>query len=459
MDKPSANGPPSLQPAPPLDLPRAIGFWGASAVMAGIIIGSGIFRTPTSIAQQVGDPWIILVLWAAGGVLSLAGALTYSELICMYPRSGGVYVFLREGYGPCMAFVFGWTYMLISKPAAAAGIAWVFGEYLNSLLHVRWDPRVVTTVVLTLLTIVNVRGVRLGAGIAMVLTTLKILALVGIVVAAAVFRTGDSANLASIHSPGPLILALAPVMYSVMWTYDGWSDVGSIAGEIKDPQRNLPRIYLTGTAVITLLYIAVNAIYMWLIPLEQMRQVTDVAPRVANLLLGGTAGGIVVSLVVLISTIGSTHGSILTGARISYAQSRDGLLFGFLGRVHPHYRTPDVSLWAQLALSITAVWVLKDFDKMVASFSFTMWIFYGLSGAVIFIMRRRHPEALRSFRCWGYPVVPAIFVLAAAGMTGMSIFDKPRETLPWIAVLLAGVPVYFAWNWLRGRPAAAPSER
>lgn len=435
-----------------VDLPRAIGFWGATAVMAGIIIGSGIFRTPTSIAQNLGDPWLILVLWGAGGLLSLAGALTYSELICMFPQSGGVYVFLRQTYGRCVAFVFGWTYMLISKPAAAAGIAIVFGEYVNSLFGVKWDPRVTTTVVLVALTVINVRGVGLGTGIAMVLTTLKVLALVGIVAAAGLLRRGDGANFATSPVDISVLAALAPVMYAIMWTYDGWSDVGSIAGEVREPQRNLPKIYLMGTAIITLLYLAVNAVYMWMIPLEEMRQINDVAPKVAERLLPGGAAAVVVSIVVLVATIGSTHGSILTGARISFAQSRDGLLFGFLGRVHPKYQTPAVSLWAQMALSITAVWTLGDFKTMVESFSFTMWIFYGLSGAGIFILRRRMPDAPRSFRCWGYPVVPGLFVLAAIGMTAMTIIQQPyRSTLPWIGVLLAGVPVYYVWEWFRRR--------
>jgi APA family basic amino acid/polyamine antiporter len=441
------------------ELARTIGFWGASAVMAGIIIGSGIFQTPTDIAQLLGDPWVILSLWAFGGVLSLAGALTYSELICMYPKSGGVYVFLREGYGPCMAFVFGWTYMLITKPAAAAGIAIVFATYLRSLLGVDWDPRIITTVILTLLTAINARGVALGTGIAMVLTTFKILALVGIIVAAGMFRTGDSANFVSAPTDISFWMALAPVMYLIMWTYDGWSDVGSIAGEVKEPQRNLPKIYLTGTAVITVLYLAINAVYMWMIPLEQMRTIEDVAPRVADLLVGGAAAGVVVSVIVLISTIGSTHGSIMTGARISYAQARDGLLFRFLGNVHPRYETPWASLWAQLALSITAVWVLGEFKEMVSSFSFTMWIFYGLSGAVIFIMRRRRPDAERAFRCPGYPFIPGLFVLAAIGMTAMSIYNSPRTTLPWIGVLLAGIPVYYVWSkFFKAGARPTPSE-
>ncbi len=454
-DTATGAGPQGPQGAVGPGLPRAIGFWGASAVMVGIIIGTGIFQTPTSIAQQVGSPWLILALWGAGGLLSLAGALTYSELICMYPQSGGVYVFLREGYGPCMAFVFGWTYMLITKPAAAAGIAVVFGMYLNPLLGVEWDGRWVTTVVLIVLTLINVRGVGLGTGIAMVLTAIKILALAAIVAAAAALGSGSGENYHSVAVATPILTALAPVMYLIMWTYDGWSDVGSIAGEVKHPQRRLPWIYLAGTAAVTLLYLAVNAVYMWMIPIDQMATIKELAPEVATRLLGGRAAGVVVSIVVLVSTIGSSHGSVLTGARISYAQARDGLLFGFLGRVHPRYRTPDTSLWVQLFLSIVMVWVLQSFESMVNSFSFTMWIFYGLSGASIFILRRRLPGAARTFRCWGYPVVPAIFVLCAAGMTALSMWNDPRHTLPWIAVLAAGIPVYFVWRRLgRLGPAA-----
>lgn len=416
--------------------------------MVGIIIGSGIFQTPTSIAMELGDPWVILGLWLAGGVLSLFGALTYAELAAMYPQSGGVYVFLREGYGRCMAFVFGWTYMLITKPVAAAGIAIIFAKHLNPLLGVAWDERVTTTVLLTVLTLINARGVALGTGLAGVLTSVKMLALVGIVVFGVVLMKGDPANFQGTPAPKPLLLAIMPVMAAVLWTYDGWSDVGSIAGEIRDPQRQLPRIYLTGTAIITGLYVAVNAVYLYMVPLEKMRETDTVAPLVMDLLLG-PAGATAVTVLVLVSTLGSTHGSIMTGARITYAQARDGLLFRFLGGVHSRYLTPAVALWSQLLLSVAALWLLKGFEELANTFVFTMWIFYGLAGASIFILRRRMPAAIRPYRCWGYPVVPLLFVLAAAVMTGVTIYDSRvdnyKTTLPWIAVLLAGIPVYYVW--------------
>ncbi len=438
------------------ELPRTIRFWGASAIMVGIIIGSGIFRQPTVIAQACGSPAAILLFWLAGGIISLFGALTYAELATMFPQSGGVYVFLREGYGRCMAFVFGWTYLLITKPFAAAGIAYVFAEHLNPLLGVAWDPRVVTTMVLTALTVINVGGLRLGSGVAMVLTALKVAALGAIVVLALVLMKGDSANFAGTAPPRSLLWAVAPIMAAVMWTYDGWSDVGAIAGEVREPQRMLPRIYLAGTAMVTGLYIAVNAVYMWVVPLAEMRGVPTVAPLVVERLLGaaGATAGVIVSVVILASTFGSSHGSIITGARVTYAQARDGLLFRFLGRVHPRYGSPDASLWVQLGLSCAAVWFASGFQELADTFVFTMWIFYGLAGASVFILRVRRPDAERPYRCWGYPIVPALFVAAAGAMTVLQVIDQPWKTTRWVLVLLAGVPVYFVWLRLIGRSVA-----
>jgi len=456
-------------------LRRNINFWGASAIMVGIIIGSGIFRTPPDIAGHLNSPWLILLMWVAGGVLSLLGAFTYAEMATMYPQAGGVYVFLREGYGRCMAFVFGWTYLLISKPAAAAGIALVFGGQLNDLIHLdhllgMHDPslapdfvhnvearadaaRIITSTLLLALTIVNVMGNTLGSGVAMVLTALKVAALMAIIVLG--FRTFGT-GVFDLPSGGtlavrdqPLALALVAVMSSVLWTYDGWSDVGAIAGEVKNPNRIIPRVYVTGTLAVILLYVGVNAVYMRVMPLETMRGVEDVAPTVAETLLG--SAGLAVALIVLVSTAGSTHGSIITGARISYAQARDGLLFRALGHVNPRYGTPTVSLWVQLALSIGALWLLGRFSDLINSFVFTMWIFYGLAGASIFILRRRLPDMPRPYRCWGYPVTPALFVAAAAAMTVLSVIQDVTAsethyyTLIWLGVLLAGIPVYYIY--------------
>ncbi len=447
------------------DLPRSIGFWGAIGVMVGIMIGSGIFRSPSAIAESLGSPALILGLWAAGGALSLCGALTYAELAAMFPQTGGVYVFLREGYGRGVAFVFGWTYLLLSKPFAAGGIAMVFAEYLNGLLGTHWDVRVVTSAVLVALTVLNTFGLRLGSGVAAILTALKVAALAAIVVLALALMNGSSANFASEPLAAPdgvaplLLVGLAAAMSLVLWTYDGWSDVGSIAGEVRDPQRNLPRVYLAGTAAVTALYLAVNAVYIWLAPLSEMRQTGTIAPLVVERLLSGlgvaaNVGATIVSLVVLISTLGSTHGSIITGARISFAQARDGLLFRFLGRVEPRFGTPAVSLWVQLVLALAATWYAGNFQKLAETFVFTMWIFYGLAGGVVFILRRTRPDAERPYRCPGYPWVPGLFIVASVAMTVLGLIEKPGQNLIWVGVLLAGAPVYLLWRRLAGRSLA-----
>jgi APA family basic amino acid/polyamine antiporter len=427
------------------ELPRSIGIWGGAAIMVGVIIGSGIYRVPTTIAQELGSPTLILLLWVAGGVLCLLGALTYAELGTMFPRSGGVYVFLHEGFGPRAAFIFGWTYLLITQPMAAAGIATVFSEHANRLFGIDLDVRIVTCGLIVLLTWLNVTGMRRGAGVAVALTGLKALALALIVVVALVLMKGSGANFASTPSPQPFVFALAPVLAAILWTYDGWSDTVAVAEEITEPQRRIPRIFLLGTLGTMALYLAVNATYIWLVPLSEMRETATVAPLVMQRLVG-PAGSTLVTIMILVSTLGATHASLIVGSRVIFAQARDRLFFAFPGHVHPVYRTPAVALWVQAALACLAAIVLKHFEALMGGFIFTMWIFYGLSAAAIIVLRVRRPELARPYKCWGYPVVPVIFTLAAAGMTLMSIRESPKDTLPWLGVLLAGIPAYSLWR-------------
>jgi amino acid transporter len=434
-------------------LPRRIGVIGGLGVMVGVIIGSGIFRTPASIAGQLDSPSLILALWALGGLLAMLGAFTYAEMGTMFPQSGGVYVFIREAFGRPAAFVFGWTYMLITKPSAAAGIAVLVGETLNRLLGVQWDIRVTTSVILVIFTAINTVGVREGAGVAVVLTALKLGALATIVALGVLITKADPVSpVTQALAPVPLWSALVVVMSAILWTYDGWSDVGAIAGEVRDPGRNLPRIYLLGTAMVTGLYLAVNAVYMHVLPLDQMRAMPTVAPEVLQRLVG-PIGATAVAVAIIISAVGSTHSSIMTGARVTFQQSRDGLLFRPLGAIHPKFQTPHVALLVQMLLSITATWWLEGFDKLASSFVFTMWIFYGLAGVALFVFRVKRPDAPRPFRCPGYPIVPAIFVLAALSMTVLEIRRDPAQSMIWIGILAAGFPVYLVWSRFTKAPA------
>lgn len=450
------------------ELPRKVGVWGAAAVMVGVMIGSGIFRQPPQIAQHLGSPVVILMLWLAGGLLALCGALTYAELAAAHPQSGGVYVFIREGYGPMPAFVFGWSYMLVMKPLGAAGIAVVFAEHLHlalgrdwgdaaeamrpglggaitGSLGTGWPLQLTTCVMLAVLTWINVRGVRLGAGVATVLTSFKFLAVAAIVIVPVAMGKGDLGHFAAGPAPESFYKALVPVMAGVMWTYDGWSDVGAIAGEVRDPGRALPRVYIAGTVSVMALYLAVNAAYIAVIPLGEMRTMDTLAPVMLERLLGGAAG-LAAAILIAVSTFGSTHGSIMTGARVTYQQARDGLLFRFLGRVHPRYETPAVALWVQLALSCVAVVVVRTFERLTAGYVFLMWVFFGLAAGAVFILRVRRPAEPRPFRCPGYPVVPAVFIVAAGGMTVLSVLEDPGPSVRWLAIIAAGVPAYFVWR-------------
>jgi len=454
----TAAGEPSERARPdmPSDLPRKVGFWGATAVMVGVVIGSGIFATPTTIARNLGSPTLILALWVAGGLIALCGALTFAELNAMLPHTGGIYVFLREGLGPCPAFVFGWTYMLIAKPAAAGGIATVFSTHFQTLTGWNVSAPLLTCIALTILTIINVWGVRQSARFAIVLTGLKYAAIGAIIVlgiVAALFDNGGAGpHFATSQPPQSFFRAIVPVMAAIMWTYDGWSDIGSIAGEIVEPERTLPRVYVLGTLAVIVLYVLANAVYLWHLPLSEMRQTETVAPLLMTR-LAGRIGTWAVTVLIILSTLGSSHASVMTGARVTFAQARDGLLFGFLGHVSPRFQTPAVSLWTQLALSCAMVLVLRDFQSLADSFIFTIWIFYGLAALSVFILRARLRDHGRPFRVPGYPYVPAIFVLASAVMTVLAVIDDPKTNGTWLGVLIAGVPVYYAWRWLF--PAAA----
>lgn len=477
---------PSAESSLRRDLPRTVGLWSAAGIMVGVTVGSGIYRTPAEIARYVDAPWQIIAAWLVGGLLSLFGALTYAELAVRFPRSGGLYNFLYQGLGPRVSFIFGWTYMLITKPLAAAGIAIVFAEYvaalagpgysawlvsnvpgagpLESILGDQWHNVTLVCIVLAVLTYINYLGMRLGSGVNLVLTIIKLLCLASIVFCAFAFANAfPAAPLAVDQTPPapsarPFMLSLAPLLAAVLWTYDGWSDIGSIAGEVKEPSRNLPRIYILGTMALVVLYVVVNLAYLHVLPLEEMRASKAVASDVM-LRAVGPIGASLVTIFVLISTLGATHASVLTGARVTFAQAQDGLLFRVLGRIDERRQTPAIALWSQLFLSCLCAISFQQFNNLASGFVFTMWIFYGLGGIAMLRLRKSLP-ANASYRCWGFPVIPLLFVLSAAAMTILHILNSfrapivPGELSPWLqtciflGILAIGWPAYDIWRYL-----------
>jgi basic amino acid/polyamine antiporter, APA family len=439
------------------DLPRRIGFWSGSAIMVGIIIGSGIFQTPPIIAGQMGSPALILGLWVVGGVLSLFGAFVYAELATMFPRSGGIYVYLNEGLGSRVAFTFGWTYLLLSKPFAAAAISITFATHVNALFGTPWNVQAIACAMGVVLTAVNVVTLKGSSIAAVILTSLKVLSLAAVVGLGVVMMKGSAANFAGVEPPKPVWAALVPVLFAVLWTYDGWADVSSISGEVTDPSRRLPRILLVGLVATMGIYIAVNAVYFSLVPIGEMARADTVAPVVMERLLG-PSGATVVTAMIVISTLGATHGAILTGARVTFAQARDGLLFGFLGRIHPRFETPHVSLWVQLALAVAAILYVGRFKDLSEGFVFTLWIFHGLVAASLLTLRIKRPDLDRPYKCWGYPWVPIVFILVQVLMSVAYVAQSWRTTLPWLGVLALGLPAYSLWKWRSKEPARKMSN-
>jgi amino acid transporter len=437
-------------------LPRRLGLWSAVAVLVGSTIGSGIFRTPARIAAYVPAPGPMFGVWVLGGLLALCGALTYAELAALYPRSGGVYVYIREGFGRLPAFLFGWTELLLIRASALGAIATPFAEYL--LRSLGYDPKIephatyvhyVAAGAIILTATLNYVGVRWSSLILNLTTGAKYGALLLLVLLAFVVGQGDFGHYTQgggAVQPGFFGLALV----SVLWAYDGWGDLSFVGGEVRDPERNMPRALILGTLSVIVIYLLVNAAYLYLIPIAQMGHSPLVAADVAQLIVGQVGVGLVAVLVML-ATFSTLLGSILTSPRIFFAMANDGLLFRQVARVHPRFHTPSVSIVVTGALGV--VWVLLlNFDQLADQFVVAIFPFYALAAAAVFALRRRQPERPRPVKVLGYPIVPLLFILATFIILGNALREHPGPTGLAFGGILLGVPAYFAW--LRWRPRA-----
>ncbi len=433
-------------------LPRRIGAWSAAAVVVGSTIGSGIFRTPAIIAERVPSLAAFVGVWIAGAVIALCGAMSYAELSAMMPRTGGIYVYLREAYGRLPAFLFGWAELLVLRPAAYGAIALTSSQYAFRLFGSDPGARVFGTfdagqitaaALIVVLGIANIRAVTLGAAIQNVSTLLKVSALLALVA----LGLGADVGAAPVEVVAPereLDLGLfALAMVSVLWAYDGWSDVGFVSGEVVDPQRNLPRAFFWGTVAVAVLYLAVNASYLAVIPLARMPDSQLVAADVAAAVVG-TAGVAFVSAAVAVSTFGALNGSMLTGPRVFYAMAEDGLFFRALARVDPRSGTPARAIALSVVLGVIFVSV-RGFADLADQFVIGIWPFYALGVLAVFVLRRRQPGRERPYRTWGYPVIPGVFLLATLYLLGAYLVTKPVPFIASVGVIALGVPVY----WLR----------
>lgn len=460
---------------PVRQLPRSLGLWSAIALVIGSTIGSGIFRTPARIAEAVPAGVPMLAVWVVGGVLALCGALTYAELGGMFPRSGGIYAFIKEGHGDTPAFLYGWSELVVIRASSLGAIATVFAEYLLRLLGVARPPEgygltvhIVAAVAIAAMATLNYTGVRWASAAVNLTSAAKFGALVVLVLGAFAFGNGDFSNFGEAAGPvGAPAFGLS--LIAVLWAYDGFADLARAGGEVKDPERNLPRALVMGTLAIVAIYLLANAAYLYLIPVGEMTGSALVAADAAELLVG-RVGVTLVSLVVMVSTLGAVASVMFTSPRIFFAMAEDRLFFRGLGQVHPRFQTPARAIVLTAAAAIAFVMFL-DFERLSDTFVLATWPFYALAAAAVFTLRRRRPGQHRPVRVFGYPIVPVGFITAAMAILGNALWSDwvrlrafsgtPGELLdlllglptPMVVLLLAsGFPAYWAWRRLeRGR--------
>jgi APA family basic amino acid/polyamine antiporter len=445
---------------------RGLGVWDGVLLTIGSVVGTGIFLTPGDMAKVLPHGGLMVAVWAAGGLLVLAGALTFAELGVLYPRAGGIYEYLRATYGPVWGFLYGWTCLLVIMSGGIAALGVAFGEYLGSFLpffstrhhlvelpvgHWTWSlsgGQLAAVIAILAITAVNHFGLREGAAVQNALTVLKIgsIALfgaLGLLVAPRI--TGALTAplppaMAGTAGLGALISGVGVAMIAVLWTYDGWYALTCSAGEVRDPGRNLPRGLIYGTAAVAALYVLINLAYVRALTIPAMAASDRVGEAAATALFGPTAARLV-SLAVLISTFGCLSATILYSSRIYQPMAEDGVFFRSLATIHPRYRTPTVSLWAQTAWTILLT-VSGTYEQLYTYVVFASVLFHVAAGTAVFVLRRRHPHADRPYRTWGYPVVPALFVLACLLILGNTLVEKPVESLWGLGLVALGLPAY-----------------
>ena len=433
------------------DLRRVIGFAGGTALIVGITIGSGIFRTPPTIAGLVPNPLVIMGLWTALGLVSICGALVVAELSTLLPRTGGLYVYLREAYGDGAAFVYGWLFVMVTAPTVIAALATVFSEFLINLLG--GSPEAATVQVIAIAAIItlmcaNVLGARVGAAVSEVTTLVKVTALAAIILAAFVLGDGRVSNFTeggSVKGNG-----LARAVASVIWTYDGWIAVSMIAGEVVAPERLMKRIIITGMLIIVTLYVGANLAYLYVMPVGMMAQQEEAIARTVMTAIAGPVGGVVIMLAIMTSVFGALNGNLLARPRVAYAMARDGLTFSFLGKIHSRWSTPWGALLVQGVIAIIMVLALRDFDSLTTYFVVVEWAALIFAVGAVFVLRRKMADAPRPFRTPGYPWVPLVFVLGAViGVTAIvwgEIQVGNLSPIYGLAIAAVGFPVHQLWK-------------
>ncbi len=414
-------------------------------MVVGTIIGASIFVQPAEITGRVPSVAGVFAVWAVSGVLTLLGALACAELASVFTRSGGVYVYLSEIYSPALGFLWGWAMFWSMHSGIIAALAMIVARYLAYMVPLGdGGIKAVAVGSILLLSAVNYAGVRQGSRVQALFTLIKLLAVALIIVAGFILGAGLPEHFAAgaaekgRAAPREFLLALVAGLFA----YGGWHMVTYSSEESVDPERNIPRALVAGTLIVTVCYVALNAVYMYILPLEVVASSTRIAADAADAVLG-FGGGAFMSVLVMFSTLGSLSGIVLSGPRVYYSMARDGLLFRWAGRIHPEFQTPHNAIAMQAVWASVLVWT-GSYRSLFTRVVYTEWIFFGLMAYGIFVLRRRGVKG--AYRSPGYPVLPALFVLSSFGIVINQILSEPGESLAGLALVAAGLPVYHLWQ-------------
>ena len=447
------------------ELARDLGVSHAAAIVVGTIIGSGIFLVPAEMMQAVGSAKLVYLAWLVGWLLSFFGALTYAELGAMKPQAGGEYVYVRDAYGPFAGFLYAWTWFVIAKPASVAtvatGLVRILGTFpifsffsaqaISAPIGVTWGQLVAIAAAI-LISLLNYVGVKKAGEFQLVFTVLKVVIILGI--AAVCFSgIGNAAGRGWSNFSGTFagarggIAGFMAALVAALWAYDGWNDLNMVAGEVKQPERNIPIALIVGVATVGILYVLMNAAVQYVLPASAIANSPRPASDAVALILG-RMGASIVSAGMAVSMLVTLNGTIMSGARVPFAVARDGYFFSALAEVHPRFHTPSVAIVVQAIMSVALLLLGGSFRQLFSLAIFAEWLFYMIAGSTIFIFRWRDPEAKRPYRMFGYPLVPAVFIAVAGVLLYYTFRGDWPNSFYGLLVILAGIAVF---GWFRRR--------
>jgi basic amino acid/polyamine antiporter, APA family len=442
-----------------LALPRILSLWDVVMIVIGGIVGSGIFLSPSEIAVAVPAPVLMLAVWVVGGLFSFFGAVAFAELGAAMPEAGGIYVFLREAYGPLLSFLFGWTLFLVIDSGSIATLAVAFSHNILPRF-VEMSPlvkKLISAAFVTFLGIVNFVGLKWGSKLQNWTTYLKTAAIVIIVGAVFIFTKGHGA-LRNFVEPGAgpfsmsLLKGFGVGLVASLWAYKGWEAATYSAGEVKNPQKNLPMGILIGTISVIVLYILANLAYLYIMPAGQIAASEGRVALDVMQLISGPFMASLITVLILFSILGAANQNMLTSPRVYFAMARDGMFFKKVAEVHPKFLTPHISI---IAITVWAILLTLTgtFKQLFTYVIFGEWIFFGMTVASVIVLRKKRPDLPRPYKTWGYPVTPVIFVLAAIGVAISSLFSAFWNAIFGLCIICLGIPAYLYWRTKLNRAA------